>query len=66
MTAPGTGADLQSGPIAALLNALKNLGVDVTEFTPIGRMALDTFLLWVNAEEEIDSLEARARVLLDA
>jgi putative tricarboxylic transport membrane protein len=37
----------------------EGLGVDVTEFTPIGRMALDTFLLWVNAEqEEIDSLEA--------
>jgi putative tricarboxylic transport membrane protein len=37
----------------------KNLGVDVTEFTPIGRMALDTFLLWVNSDkEEIDSLES--------
>ena len=37
----------------------ENLGVDVTEFTPIGRMALDTFLLWVNSEqEEIDSLDA--------
>jgi tripartite-type tricarboxylate transporter receptor subunit TctC len=37
----------------------EGLGVDITEFTPIGRMALDTFLLWVNAEqEEIDSLEA--------
>jgi len=37
----------------------ENLGVDVTEFTPIGRMALDTFLLWVNSDrQEIDSLEA--------
>jgi putative tricarboxylic transport membrane protein len=37
----------------------EGLGVDITEFTPIGRMALDTFLLWVNADqEEIDSLEA--------
>ena len=37
----------------------EGLGVDVLEFTPIGRMALDTFLLWVNSEqEEIDSLEA--------
>ena len=28
----------------------KELGVDVTRFTPIGRMALDTFLLWVHAD----------------
>jgi tripartite-type tricarboxylate transporter receptor subunit TctC len=33
------------------------LGVDVSTFTPIGRMALDTFLLWVNSETEINSLE---------
>jgi len=30
----------------------ENLGVDVTEFTPIGRVALDTFLLWVHTEKE--------------
>src|ERR671919_1608800 len=37
----------------------EGLGVDITEFTPIGRMAMDTFLLWVNVDnEEIDSLEA--------
>jgi tripartite-type tricarboxylate transporter receptor subunit TctC len=35
----------------------ESLGVDVTEFTPIGRMALDTFVLWVNADSEVDSLE---------
>src|SRR5919106_4636838 len=36
----------------------EGLGVDVTEFTPIGRMALDTFVLWVNADrEDINSLE---------
>jgi tripartite-type tricarboxylate transporter receptor subunit TctC len=35
----------------------EGLGVDVTEFTPIGRMALDTFVLWVNADSEVDSLE---------
>jgi putative tricarboxylic transport membrane protein len=36
----------------------QGLGVNVLEFTPIGRMALDTFLLWVNVDqEEIDSLE---------
>jgi tripartite-type tricarboxylate transporter receptor subunit TctC len=33
------------------------LGVDVNKFTPIARMALDTFLLWVNSETEIQSLE---------
>jgi tripartite-type tricarboxylate transporter receptor subunit TctC len=37
----------------------EGLGVDVLGFTPIGRMAMDTFLLWVNVDqEEIDSLEA--------
>jgi putative tricarboxylic transport membrane protein len=37
----------------------EGLGVDVTEFTPIGRMALDTFVLWVNSDrEDIDSLDA--------
>ncbi len=36
----------------------KNLGVDVTKFTPIGRMALDTFLLWVNTDKkDINSLD---------
>ena len=30
----------------------EDLGVDVSEFTPIGRVALDTFLLWVNQEQE--------------
>ncbi len=28
----------------------EDLGVDISQFTPIGRMALDTFLLWVNSE----------------
>jgi tripartite-type tricarboxylate transporter receptor subunit TctC len=36
----------------------EDLGVDVSAFTPIGRMALDTFVLWVNSDTEIDSLEA--------
>ncbi len=35
----------------------EDLGVDVTQFTPIGRMALDTFLLWVNTDTDINSLE---------
>ena len=30
----------------------EDLGVDVTEFTPIGLMAMDTFLLWVNTDRE--------------
>ena len=35
------------------------LGIDITEFTPIGRMALDTFLLWVNtANEGISDLDS--------
>jgi putative tricarboxylic transport membrane protein len=36
----------------------EGLGVDVTEFTPIGRMALDTFVLWVNSDrEDINTLD---------
>ncbi len=30
----------------------EDLGVDVTEFTPIGLMAMDTFLLWVHTDRE--------------
>jgi tripartite-type tricarboxylate transporter receptor subunit TctC len=30
----------------------EELGVDVSQFTPIGRMALDTFLLWVHTDRE--------------
>jgi len=36
----------------------EDLGVDVTKFTPIGRMALDTFLLWVHADQDINDLDA--------
>lgn len=35
----------------------KDLGVDITTFTPIGRMALDNFLLWVHSDSDINSLE---------
>jgi len=28
------------------------LGIDITEFTPLGRMAIDTFLLWVNSNRD--------------
>lgn len=35
-----------------------SLGVDVSQFTPIGRMALDTFLLWVNTDHaDINTLD---------
>jgi tripartite-type tricarboxylate transporter receptor subunit TctC len=34
------------------------LGVDITTFTPIGRMAEDTFLLWVNSDrKDINNME---------
>ncbi|MCA9309738.1 MAG: tripartite tricarboxylate transporter substrate binding protein, partial [Phycisphaerales bacterium] len=33
------------------------LGVDITEFTPIARMAVDTFLLWVASDSGINTLE---------
>lgn len=37
----------------------EDLGVDVSGFTPIGRMALDTFLLWVhNDQGEITDLDS--------
>ncbi|HKI99742.1 MAG TPA: tripartite tricarboxylate transporter substrate binding protein [bacterium] len=32
------------------------LGVDIKEFTPIARLALDTFVLWVNADTNIHTL----------
>jgi tripartite-type tricarboxylate transporter receptor subunit TctC len=34
-----------------------NLDVDISTFTPIGRMAEDTFLLWVHKESGINSVE---------
>jgi len=37
----------------------QDLGVDVSAFTPIGRMALDTFLLWVhNDRSDISDLDS--------
>ncbi len=33
------------------------LGVDIMTFAPVGRMAEDTFLLWVHKDEGINSLE---------
>ena len=34
----------------------KDLGVDVSKFTPIGLMARDTFLLWVTSDTKVMSL----------
>ncbi len=34
-----------------------DIGVDIAEYTPIARMALDTFVLWVNADSEIQTLD---------
>jgi len=33
------------------------LGIDVLTYTPIGRMAEDTFLLWVNSDTDIKSVD---------
>ena len=42
-----------------------DLGVDVSKFTPIGRMALDTFLLWVHTDRgditDLDSYVAAVK-----
>lgn len=50
--------------IMATLNSLyttplrnPDIGVDISEFTPIARLAEDTFILWVNAESEIQSVD---------
>lgn len=34
-----------------------DIGVDIAEFKPIARMALDTFVLWVNADSDIKTLD---------
>jgi tripartite-type tricarboxylate transporter receptor subunit TctC len=34
-----------------------DIGVDIANFTPVARMALDTFALWVNADSDITSVE---------
>jgi len=45
----------------------KDLEVDVSKFTPIGRMALDTFMLWVNSDrEDIDDLDSYVRAVKSA
>jgi tripartite-type tricarboxylate transporter receptor subunit TctC len=44
----------------------QDLGVDVTQFTPIGRMALDTFLLWVNSESDVSDLDSYVAAVTSA
>src|SRR6056297_4229840 len=34
-----------------------DIGVDIAEFQPIARMALDTFVLWVNADSDVQTLD---------
>ena len=34
-----------------------DIGVDIAEFTPLARMAVDTFVLWVNADSDIQTLD---------
>lgn len=34
-----------------------DIGVNIEEFTPVARMALDTFVLWVNADSDITTLD---------
>lgn len=34
-----------------------DIGVDIAEFKPVARMALDTFVLWVNADSDIRTLD---------
>ncbi|WP_265518295.1 Bug family tripartite tricarboxylate transporter substrate binding protein [Nitratireductor luteus] len=36
----------------------EGLGVDITKFTPIARMAIDTFLLWVPSDSEISDFQS--------
>lgn len=34
-----------------------DIGVNIEEFTPLARMAMDTFVLWVNADSDITTLD---------
>ncbi len=50
--------------IMATLNSLyttplrnPSLGVDIMKFTPVARLAEDTFILWVNSEKDINSVD---------
>lgn len=43
-----------------------NLGVDVQEFTPIARLALDTFILWVNADSPVTDVDSYIHAVREA
>ena len=50
--------------IMATLNSLyttplrnPDIGVDISEFTPVARLAEDTFMLWVSSETDINSVD---------
>jgi putative tricarboxylic transport membrane protein len=43
-----------------------DIGVDIAEFTPLARMAVDTFALWVNADSGIETLEDYIATVRDA
>jgi tripartite-type tricarboxylate transporter receptor subunit TctC len=43
-----------------------DIGVDIENFTPLARMALDTFVLWVNADSGIETLEQYVQAVKDA
>jgi len=42
-----------------------NLGVDIKDFTPIARMALDTFILWVNSDADVHDLNGFLKSVKD-
>jgi len=43
-----------------------DIGVDIEEFTPIARMAIDTFVLWVSADSGITNLEEYVAAVKEA
>ena len=43
-----------------------DIGVDIEEFTPLGRMALDTFVLWVASDSGIETLDQYVAAVKDA
>ncbi len=43
-----------------------DIGVNIEDFTPVARMAEDTFILWVNADSGITSLEEYVAAVKDA
>jgi tripartite-type tricarboxylate transporter receptor subunit TctC len=43
----------------------QDIGVDIAEFTPLARMALDTFVLWVSADSEVQTLDDYVQAVED-